>query len=226
MPENEQQHDETSEQEQTEVEETEDTTGSDEDDGETVNDGDSGDSDGDESQEDRPKPKPPAFDAKRAEAKIRKANNEAANLRKRLKELEPLAKKAKDLEDANKSEAERLQGQLEAAEKRIASMRDRAVVSEVRSLAAESFADKTDPESYLNLADYVTDDGDIDTDRIEADLAELLERKPHLGRPKPEPERRRPAPDKTQASSANGKRTSIDPAETFAGFVQSRLGRR
>jgi hypothetical protein len=223
MSENEQQNDESTDQEGAEVEATEETTDSADDSDETST---AGDSDGEESQEDKPKPKPPAFDAKRAEAKIRKANNEAANLRKRLKELEPLANEAQQLRDANKSETERLQGQLETAEKRIATMRDRAVKSEVRSIAADLFADKTDPEAHLALSDYVTDDGEIDTAQIEADLAELLERKPHLGKPKAEPERKRPAPDKTQASSANGKRTSIDPAEEFAGIIQSRLGRR
>jgi hypothetical protein len=224
MPENEQQHDASAEQE-TEVEETEDSTDSGDSTDEHGDDTgtDEGD-DGDKSQEG--KPKEPEFDKKRAEAKIRKANSEAANLRKRLKELEPLAKRAKEIEDANKSEAEKLLGQLEAAEKRTATMRDRAVKSEVRAIAADLFADKTDPEVHLTLSDYVTDDGEIDTAQIEVDLAELLERKPHLGKPKAEPERKRPAPDKTQASSANGKRTSIDPAEEFAGIIQSRLGRR
>jgi hypothetical protein len=227
MPENEQRNnDESTEQEQeTEVEETEDTDTSEDERSEEDN-AEEQDGDGEEKPKEAPKPKPPAFDAKRAEAKIRKANSEAANLRKRLKELEPLAQEAQKVRDANKTETERLQGQLEAAEKRIASMRDRAVKSEVRSMAAELFADKTDAEAYLTLADYVTEDGEIDTDQIEADLAELLERKPHLGKPKPESERKRPAPDKTQASSANGKRTSIDPAEEFAGIIQSRLGRR
>lgn len=222
MSENEQQNDESTEQEQqeTEVEETEDA-------GTETDDNHEDDSDDGEKQpQEAAKPKPPAFDAKRAEAKIRKANNEAANLRKRLKELEPLANEAQQLRDANKTETEKLQGQLETAEKRIATMRDRAVKSEVRSIAADMFADKTDPEAHLTLSDYVTEDGEIDTAQIEADLAELLERKPHLGKPKAEPERKRPAPDKTQASSANGKHASIDPAEEFAGIIQSRLGRR
>lgn len=172
----------------------------------------------------RPQEGAPAeeFDAARAQAKIRKANQEAANLRKRLKDLEPLARKAKELEDAQKTEAERLQARLEEREKEIGALRQRAVKSEVRALAAGSFADPTDPEALLDLSSYVTDGGDIDTDAIKADLADLLTRKPHLGKPKPEPERRRPAPDRTQASGANQTRTK-DPADEFAGFVQSRL---
>lgn len=173
------------------------------------------------------------FDAARARAKIHKANQEAASLRKRLKELEPLAAKAKEYEDAQKTETERLQSQLTEREQEISKLRKRTVRSEVRALAAHSFADVTDPEAHLDLDGYIGDDGDIDTDRIKADLADLLERKPHLGKPKapePEPEeprRRRPAPDRTQASGANQQRTK-DPADEFAGFVQSRLlkGRR
>lgn len=163
------------------------------------------------------------FDPKRAEAKIRKANSEAANLRKRLKELEPLAEEARRAKEANQTETERLQGQLAEMEKRVAQMRARAVKSEVHALAATAFADPTDAEALLTLTDYVSDDGEIDTDQIKADLADLLERKPHLGKPKAEPERKRPAPDRTQASSANNQRTSADPSEEFAGFFKSQL---
>jgi hypothetical protein len=63
---------------------------------------------------------PEEFDADKAKAKIKKANNEAANLRKRLKELEPLAKKAKELEDAQKSESEKLTEAKSTAEKQAA----------------------------------------------------------------------------------------------------------
>jgi hypothetical protein len=172
------------------------------------------------------KPAEEPFDAARAQAKIHKANQEAANLRKRLRELEPLAAKAKQLEDAERTETERLQSRLTEREQEIAQLRQRAVKSEVRALAASSFADPTDPEALLDLSGYVGDDGDIDTDQIKADLADLLNRKPHLGKPKqadPDPERkRRPAPDRTQASGANQPRTR-NPADEFAGFVQSRL---
>lgn len=169
-----------------------------------------------------------AFDAKRAQEKIRKANQEAAGLRKRLKELEPLAKRAQEAEDAQKTEVQRLQERLDAAEKRSAQLQGRAVKSEVRSIAADMFADKTDPEAHLDLDAYIGDDGEIDTDRIKADLEELLDRKPHLAKLKPDPQKRRaPAPDRTQASGANQPRAK-NAADEFAGFVQSRLlpGRR
>lgn len=171
------------------------------------------------------------FDAARAQAKIRKANQEAASLRKRLKDLEPLAEEARKAKEAQQTEAERLQSRLTEREQEITKLRQRAVRSEVRALAAPSFADPTDPEALLDLSGYVGDDGEIDTDQIKTDLADLLERKPHLGKPKPadtEPERkRRPAPDRTQASGANQSRAK-DPADEFAAWANTRLlkGRR
>ncbi len=183
---------------------------------------DGGEKDGGNPQEGKPAEE---FDAKRAQDKIRKANNEAANLRRRIKELEPLAKKAKDAEDAQKTEAERLQSQLAEQEQQIVKIRARAVKSEVRALASETFADATDPEAHLDLTAYVGDDGEIDTDQIKTDLTELLERKPHLGKAKADTGPRRPAPDRTQASGANQPRTK-DPADEFAGFFKSRLQRR
>ncbi|MFE0974290.1 hypothetical protein ACIGKG_04870 [Streptomyces rochei] len=162
------------------------------------------------------------FDRARAEAKIRKANSEAKSLRERLKELEPLAQKAKELEDAQKSEQERLAEQLKAAEERIASVQQRAVRSEVRALAASEFADPDDAHAFLSLDSYVTDDGDVDTAAIQRDLADLLKRKPHLGKPA-DNSPRSPRPDRTQGSSGNGNRSSSDPGAIFAGLMDQAL---
>ena len=60
---------------------------------------------------------PEQFDPERAQAKIKKANQEAANLRARLKELEPLAKKAQELEEAGRSDLEKLTARAEQAER-------------------------------------------------------------------------------------------------------------
>jgi membrane protein involved in colicin uptake len=162
------------------------------------------------------------FDRARAEAKIKKANSEAENLRKRLKELQPLAAKAKELEDAQKSEQERLTEQLTAAEERAAKAVRTAVASKVEALASSDFADPEDAAGALDLADYVDEDGAIDTDAIKADLAALLKRKPHWGKPVDNGPRR-PAPDRTQGSSGNGNRSSSDPGDIFAGLMQQAL---
>lgn len=161
------------------------------------------------------------FDRKRAEAALKKKNSEAENLRKRLKELEPLAKKAKELEDAQKTEQERLTEQLTAAQERAAKAVRTAVASKVEALAARDFADPEDAAGALDLAAYVDDDGAIDTEAIQRDLADLLKRKPHWGKAPDGP--RRPAPDRTQGSSGNGNRTPNSPAEEFAGFMKRAL---
>lgn len=168
------------------------------------------------------------FDRKQAEAKIRKANSEAANLRKRLKELEPLARKAKEFEDAKKSEAERLNDQLTAANEQIAKTRKRLVEARVQALAGAAAGERaafTDPEDAvgsLDLSSYIDADGDIDEVAIEADLQALLERKPHWAKSLPQEGPRRPAPDRTQASGANRPRPT-DPADVFAGWLKPQL---
>lgn len=169
------------------------------------------------------------FDRKQAEAKIRKANSEAANLRKRLKELEPKAAELQRIKDAEKSESERLNDQLTRAQEQITKTRQRLVKARVQALAGTgseerpAFADPEDAVGALDLDSYIDSDGDIDEAAITADLDALLERKPHWAKSAPPPEGpRRPAPDRTQASGANKTRT-LDPAEEFAGFLKARL---
>lgn len=74
---------------------------------------------------------PEPFDADRAQAKIKKQNQEAASLRARLKELEPLAAKAKELEEAGRSDLEKLTGRAEQAETRATTAESRAMRLEV-----------------------------------------------------------------------------------------------
>ena len=165
------------------------------------------------------------FDRKQAEAKIRKANSEAANLRKRLRELEPKAAELQAIKDSEKSESERLNDQLARANEQIANTRQRLAKSRVQALAGSSFADPEDAVGALDLDSYIDGDGDIDEAAIEADLQALLERKPHWAKAQPPEGPRRPAPDRTQASGAN-KQRSPDPADEFAGFIKARLSGR
>ncbi|MEU3990091.1 hypothetical protein AB0F24_17240 [Streptomyces platensis] len=168
------------------------------------------------------------FDRKQAEAKIRKANSEAANLRKRLKELEPAAAELQRIKDAEKTESERLNDQLERAKEQITSTRQRLVKARVQALAGApagerpAFADPADAFGELDLDSYLDGDGDINEAAIEADLQALLERKPHWAKSQPPEGPRRPAPDRTQASGANKTRTP-NPRDEFAGWLSSRL---
>jgi hypothetical protein len=168
------------------------------------------------------------FDRKQAEAKIRKANSEAANLRKRLKEQEPQLAELQRIKDSEKSESERLNDQLTAAQEQITATRKRLVTARVQAIAGASvedraaFADPEDAVGALELGSYIDSDGDIDEAAIEADLQALLERKPHWARVQPPEGPRRPAPDRTQASGAN-KQRSLSPADEFAGWMKSQL---
>jgi DNA gyrase/topoisomerase IV subunit A len=168
------------------------------------------------------------FDRKQAEAKIRKANSEAANLRKRLKELEPKAAELQRIKDSEKSDSERLNDQLSRANEQIVKTRQRLVRSQVQALAGvatdgrAAFADPADAFGELDLGSYIDGDGDIDEAAIETDLQALLERKPHWAKAQPPEGPRRPAPDRTQASSAN-KTRPLTPEDEFSGWLHSQL---
>ncbi|WP_330172955.1 hypothetical protein OG875_04750 [Streptomyces sp. NBC_01498] len=180
----------------------------------------------DDAQEAATEEKP--FDRKQAEAKIRKANSEAQNLRKRLKELEPAAAELQRIKDADKSESERLNDQLEVAKSQIAKTRQRLIRSQVQALAGvasgdrPAFADPVDAFGELDLDSYIDGDGDIDEAAIEVDLQALLERKPHWAKTQPPEGPRRPAPDRTQASGAN-KTRPLKPEDEFSGWLSSQL---
>ncbi|WP_214322079.1 hypothetical protein [Nonomuraea sediminis] len=115
------------------------------------------------------------------------------------RELAEKTRKLAELEDRDKSDAEKLATRAEKAEAREKSAIQRAVKAEVRALAAEEFRDTGDADLLGDLTKYVNGDGDIDLEAIQADLADLLERKPHL-RKSTEPAKKTPKPDPSQGS--------------------------
>ena len=164
----------------------------------------------------------PWSDPDKARKEIEKLRKEAAANRTKAKDREALAKKVAEFEQAQLSEQERTANELAAAQKRAEQLQERTVRAEIKAAAADVFADPDDAAAFLHLADYVDDDGDVDSERIKADLADLLKRKPHLGKT---PEARRPAPDRHQGSSGNGRPPS-DPAAQFAGWLHGALNKR
>lgn len=161
----------------------------------------------------------PWSDPAKARKEIEKLRKENASQRTKAKDRDQLAKKVAEFEKAQLTEQERTAEELAAAQKRAAQLQERTVRAEVKAAAADLFADPEDAVAFLQLADYVDDDGDVDSERIAADLADLLKRKPHLGKPEVS---RRPAPDRHQGSSGNGRPPS-DPGAEFAGFLQRAL---
>ncbi|MFE2563035.1 hypothetical protein [Streptomyces mirabilis] len=128
----------------------------------------------------------------RMKAERAAAKKEAAAAKKQLAEL---TRKVEAFEDRDKSELEKASAQAERAQKQATKAVARAVSSEVKVAAVGQFADPSDAVDVLmrDPSKYVDADGEIDTDAIEADLADLLERKPHWGKPEPaavEPEKK------------------------------------
>ncbi|MFI2612060.1 hypothetical protein [Kitasatospora sp. NPDC018619] len=142
-----------------------------------------------------------ALDAMKAERAA--ARQQAAAEKKRADEL---AAKVAEFEDRDKTELEKATAAAEQASRRAEAATARAVRAEVRALAAGQFADPDDAAAFLDLATYADSSGEIDTSTITADLAALLERKPHLAKTAEGP--RGPRPD-----SAQGHRTPPAPAD-------------
>jgi hypothetical protein len=112
-----------------------------------------------------------------------KARREAAALRRRLKELEPLAKKLKELEDKDKSESERLAGQLADLQKEIGEYK----VREVRLAAATEAGLPADMASFITATD---------PDEAKAQAKQLLEWRKGSGTPDLRQGARKTAPQK------------------------------
>jgi len=124
--------------------------------------------------------------AERAAAKKEAAAAKKSAAEERRKAAE-LARKVAEFEDRDKSELEKAQAKAERSEKQAASAVARSVRSEIKVAASDTFADTSDAIDVLmrDPSKYVDADGEIDTDAIEADLADLLERKPHWAMPEP-----------------------------------------
>ena len=148
----------------------------------------------------------------RMKAERAAAKKAAAAEKKRADEL---ARKVQEFEDAKKSDLEKAQAQADRAKEQAAKAVARSVRSEIKVAASGQFADPSDATDVLmrDPSKYVDSDGEIDTDAIEADLVDLLERKPHWAKPapaapaapasaaEPEPTRKpKPKPDPGQGS--------------------------
>lgn len=109
------------------------------------------------------------------QAKLSKANREAANLRQRLKELEPLAAKAKELEQANQSDLERATNERDSHKSRA----DKAESVVKRwDVAAANAPEHATFAQVKAVAKRLQGDTDDDLEADAAELFELLAPKP------------------------------------------------
>ncbi|MEV5138435.1 hypothetical protein AB0K71_05755 [Streptomyces syringium] len=133
----------------------------------------------------------------RMKAEKAAAKKEAAAAKKTAAEAQ---RRIAEFEDRDKTDLDKATAKAEKAEALARAATERAVKAEVKAMASDQFADPTDTALLGDLSRYVDDDGEIDTDAIETDLAALLERKPHLRKATPEPKKRAPRPDPGQGS--------------------------
>jgi hypothetical protein len=136
---------------------------------------------------------------------------------------------------AAKAELDQIKAQNQTAEQRQAEeltrwqseaekWRTASVGSRIEALAALDFADPSDASGALaDPGKYLDAGGQIDENAIRADLADVLERKPHWRRPEGASPPRAPAPNPAQGSG--GGRPAADPAGEFAAIIQSQLQR-
>jgi DNA repair exonuclease SbcCD ATPase subunit len=144
---------------------------------------------------------------------VSKPRQEAKNLRERLRALEPKAAEYARLEEASKTEQERAQEALSLAQERAASLLHRAARSELKAALAGVVDDPDAIVDDLNLARFVDDDGEVDSDAVDALRAKYA----RFGG------RRAPRPDSSQASAANGKSTPATPQEEFGHFLKAAM---
>lgn len=146
---------------------------------------------------------------------VSKARTEAQNLRSRLKESEPKVAEFDRLAAASKTAEERAQEAQKAAEDRATAALSRVARAEVKAALAGLVDDPDAIAEDLNLARFITDDGEID----DAAIAALKTKYAAFAG------RRAPRPDPSQASGANG-RAAISPASEFASILQGQLNKQ
>lgn len=147
---------------------------------------------------------------------ITTARTEARKLRDRVKAAEPKATAYDRLEAASRTAEETAQEAIKSAEAKAVAANHRIAKAEIKAALTGVV---TNPAKYverLNLALYVDEDGEIDTDAVEQLKADELAERESAGRPRP------PRPDASQASGANG-RSKADPAQEFASLMQAQL---
>lgn len=143
---------------------------------------------------------------------------------KDYQQLKSAADELAQIKTANQTEAQRQAEELTNWQNQAEQWRKAAVGSRIEALASGVFADPSDAVTALAENNYLDAGGQIDTDAIQRDLADVLERKPHWRKPEQGPSGPRvPAPNLNQGNSAGGAQN--DPAAVFGAIVRNQLGR-
>lgn len=154
-------------------------------------------------------------------AEARKWEQRAKENSQRLKEAEPALAEYHRLVEASKTDLERTAEEATRWQSEAEKWRSASVASTIESRAASAgFADPSDAVSNLDKSKYLDAGGVIDTAAMDADLAALLEVKPHYKRTVEPSGPRVPAPNRAQgAAGASG----ASPADEFAAILRGKL---
>jgi len=135
-----------------------------------------------------------------------------AALKRQIKDYEPKVSEYDRLAEASKTEQERTQEVLKAAEDRAQAATQRVARAEVKAALTGLVDDPNSIVEDLNLARFIDSDGEIDQGALDKLKAK------YAGFAGP----RAPRPDRSQASGANGA-TAVSPASEFASILRSQL---
>lgn len=125
------------------------------------------------------------------------------------------------LEQASKTELQRETEEKTRWQTEAERWRTQSVTNRIEALAGQDFADPSDAATALSdPSKYVDAGGVVDEVTIKADLAALLDSKPHWRRPDGVPSARTPAPNRAQGSSAGGAPAGT-PADAFAALFRA-----
>lgn len=124
------------------------------------------------------------------------------------------------LQEANQTESQRQAAEVAKWQTEAETWRGQAVAARIEALAAD-YADPSDASTALAGRNYLDAGGQIDENAIRADLAEVLEKKPHWRKGSDEPSGSRP-PIPNLAQGTSGTAAHASPRDQFAALIQGR----
>ena len=157
------------------------------------------------------------------QAEARKWERRAKENFAKLQEAQPKLEEFDRIEQAAKSDLDKAKEQLSRWQTEAEKWRSTSVSSTIKALASVDFEYPEDAVNQLDPAKYLDAGGTIDERAIKRDLDALLESRPNWRRgSQTESGPRPPRPNPHQGASAGG-RTTPDPAQEFAAFLQQQL---
>ncbi len=157
------------------------------------------------------------------EAEARKWERRSKDNLAKLKDAEPKLSEYERIVESQKTDQQRQAEELARWQSEAEKWRTASVGHRIEALAGPDFADPSDAATALaDPSKYLDAGGQINEEAIRADLAAVLERKPHWRRQEGTPAARVPAPNLNQGSGVNG-RAAANPADELAAILQSQM---